>query len=54
MCRHKACDEIILECLYCPLCGLASIEMRWDELEELMLIVYVVFDKLQTFIVKNV
>ena len=52
--RHKACYEIILESLYRPLCGVASMEMRREELEELVFIVHVVFEDLQTFIVNNV
>ena len=45
---------MILESLYRPLCGVASMEMRWDELEELVFVVHVVFEDLRTFIVENV
>ena len=45
---------MILESLYCPLCGVALMEMRRDELEELLFIAHVVFEDQQTFIVENV
>ena len=52
--RHKACNEMILESLYRPLCGVTSMKMQWDELEELVFVVNEVFEDLKTFIVENV
>ena len=45
---------MILEIFYRPLYGVELMEMRRDELEELVFIFHVVFEDLQTFIVKNV
>ena len=45
---------MILEILNRLLCGIAAMEMQRDELEELVFIFHVVFEDLQTFIVKNV